>query len=154
MSDVVVDLPGTAGALPDDPSSVDLNAVKWRVHDSITAIVETDARWADDVARQLGADTPLIPEVDGPPVRLVIEVTHTAAFLSRLFSLEPRVRLIGGDEIRAAARTDCWLCDEHLQTRDPADHPTSQTAWKPAALAGLQRGRGSVRRDPPADPVL
>lgn len=104
MGDLDVDLPGTAGVAPDDLSSVELNAVKWQVHEPIEAVVETHRQWADEVARQLGESTTISPGPDEDTVRLTLQVTHTAAFLARLFNLETRVRLVGGDAMRDAAR--------------------------------------------------
>ena len=104
MADLDVDLPGTAGVVPDDLSSVELNAVSWQVHEPIEAAIETHTQWADQVARELGGSATLSAGPDEDTVRLSFQVTHTAAFLARLFNLETRVRLVGGDEMRDAAR--------------------------------------------------
>ena len=105
MTDLGVDLPSTAGVVPEDLSSVELNAVKWQVHEPIEAVVETHPQWAEEVALQLGGSTANDPGPDEDTVRLSFQVTHTAAFLARLFNLETRVRLVGGDEMRDAARS-------------------------------------------------
>ncbi len=97
MSQVIVDLPGTAHP-QSDPARDELDPLTWNVDSPTDVTVETDPTYRDHVETLLG--TPVYYEIGDTTVRLTITVTHRAAFRGRVYELGPRVRIVSPDDVR------------------------------------------------------
>lgn len=101
MQNVQLQEPDSAGPVPDDIGAPNLDPMKWRIHDPITVTITTTADELASVVTQVGGRS--TGEIGGE-VTIEVEVTNIDAFLSRLFDLDSRARLLGPPEIRDAAR--------------------------------------------------
>ncbi|MEO9325319.1 WYL domain-containing protein [Nocardioides sp. C4-1] len=98
MSDVVLDRPGTAAAVP-QAVPLTLHPLQWEVDEPTRVVVRTPADYVPDVERWLQAPDAARPG-DGW-VDLVYTVTNRAAFRSRLYVLGTRVVVREPDDFRA-----------------------------------------------------
>ncbi|AYY11574.1 WYL domain-containing protein [Actinobacteria bacterium YIM 96077] len=98
MSRVTVDEPDTATVSDDSPYD-ELNPLTWKIDEPTDVIVETSVEHEPHVKMMLGA--PTSKAVDGEVVRLVIPVTHRAAFRARLYELGERARVLAPSNVRA-----------------------------------------------------
>ena len=104
-TDLGLDHPGTAEPPPDRLPPLNLDPMRWEVHPPIEVILETTDEALDDVIALLGGrGYEVVLDRDLGAVRIEVTVTFMDGFLSRLFELGTRVRLIGPPEVRDAAR--------------------------------------------------
>lgn len=101
-SEVEIDHPGTAEVVK-TVQHHDFDPLHWDVDPPVDVVVQTRADHVEEVRRALaGAKVEDDSEPDGAsddPVRMVVRVTHRAAFRSRLYTLGVRVRVLEPAEI-------------------------------------------------------
>lgn len=103
--DLDLDSPGTAEPIPEDLPPLNLDPMLVDEHAPIDVLVETSAESLDDVVSLVGArGYEVLSDSDPEAVLVSVVVTFMDGFLTRLFDLGTRARLIGPPEARAAAR--------------------------------------------------
>ena len=82
-----------------------MDPMRWQQHPPIQVVLETSSESVDDVIAQLGANGySQVSDTDPGVLRIEVAVTFMDGFLSKLFELGTRARLIGPPEARDAAR--------------------------------------------------
>lgn len=94
---ISTDAPGTARIVEDAKRSA-LDPATWQVDPYTEVTLETEAQFADQVARALGP--PIERTESDARTLLTVAVTHRAAFRRRLYGLGSRARVIGPDDVR------------------------------------------------------
>jgi predicted DNA-binding transcriptional regulator YafY len=95
--DVVIDRPGSAETVKIVPHR-HFDPMRWEVDVPVEVTLSTRADHVDEVRRSL-AGARVSDDSDPETVRMIVRVTHRAAFRSRLYTLGVRVRVLGPDEI-------------------------------------------------------
>jgi len=93
----VIDRPGSAEAVRTVPHR-EFDPMRWEVDPAVDVILLTRAEHVDEVRRSL-AGAQVVDDTDPETVRMIVRVTHRAAFRSRLYTLGVRARVLGPAEI-------------------------------------------------------
>jgi predicted DNA-binding transcriptional regulator YafY len=102
--DVVIDRPGTAEVVRTVPHR-DFDPMRWDVDPPVDVVLQTEARYVEEVRRAL-AGAQVDDAADPSDVRMIVRVTHRAAFRSRLYTLGVRVRVLEPPDVRAEILTE------------------------------------------------
>jgi predicted DNA-binding transcriptional regulator YafY len=96
--------PRTAHDIPADLDPLSLDPMRWLEHDPITVQLACGPEEIDDVRFQIGRTDCRVTTTDEGAI-IEVDVTNTDAFLSRLFEMGHRARLVGPAQMQEAART-------------------------------------------------
>jgi predicted DNA-binding transcriptional regulator YafY len=99
MSETSLDRPGSADPVP-EVRTIELHPLQWEVDPPVEVVVRAEADYVPDVERLLLAPDAAYAR-DGA-VDMTYTVTNHAAFRARIYTLGPRVRVVGPASFRAA----------------------------------------------------